>query len=82
MRGRPRTECDTMRAILLGAAVLLGTAVAIGAAFDATAGEGQGPGDTSKSTIGQLQLGDYWYGKRIAKADLEGKVVLFEIWGS
>ena len=71
-----------MRAILLGAAVLLGTALAAGTAFRATAEEGQGPGDTSKSTVAQLQLGDYWYGKRITNADLEGKVVLFEIWGS
>ena len=44
--------------------------------------EGQGPGDTSKSTIDQVNLGTYWYGAKIAKEDLKGKVVLFELWGS
>jgi len=38
--------------------------------------------DTSKSTIKDLSLGDYWWGAEIEPEDLEGKVVLFEIWGS
>ena len=32
--------------------------------------------------IKDLVLGDYWFGKKITKEDLEGKVVLFEMWGS
>ena len=50
--------------------------------FVAHAGEGQGPGDTSKSTLSQVDLGQFWYGKEIELGDLEGKVVLMEIWGS
>lgn len=38
--------------------------------------------DTSKSTIANLSLGEYWWGAKIEPGDLEGKVVLFEIWGS
>ncbi len=60
---------------LVLALVLAFAAVAVG-------DEGQGPGDTSKSTISQVNLGTYWYGAKISKEDLKGKVVLFEIWGS
>ena len=34
------------------------------------------------ATLDQLNLGEYWYGTKIDKADLVGKVVLVEIWGS
>ena len=61
---------------------LLGLALVLALAAGLQAGEGQGPGDTSKSTLSQVSLGEYWYGKRIELGDLEGKVVLMEIWGS
>ncbi len=32
--------------------------------------------------IGEANLGEYWYGAKITKDDLVGKVVLFEIYGS
>ena len=38
--------------------------------------------DTSKSTIGQIELGEYWWGAEINKDDLRGKVVLWVTWGS
>jgi len=34
------------------------------------------------STLADLVLGDYWHGAQVSKADLEGKVVLFVLWGS
>ncbi|MDA1194419.1 MAG: hypothetical protein O2894_04475 [Planctomycetota bacterium] len=64
------------RALVVGFALVL--ALGCGAAAD----EGQGPGDTSQSTLAQVGLGDYWYGAKLEKEDLVGKVVLFEIWGS
>jgi thiol-disulfide isomerase/thioredoxin len=33
-------------------------------------------------TVGGLVLGEHWYGTAVTKADLEGKVVLFVLWGS
>ncbi|MHC5037289.1 MAG: hypothetical protein ACYTHM_08250 [Planctomycetota bacterium] len=32
--------------------------------------------------ISELNLGKHWYGAKIDKEDLVGKVVLVEIWGS
>jgi len=38
--------------------------------------------DAKVSTTADLVLGDYWHGAEISKEDLQGKVVLFVIWGS
>jgi len=38
--------------------------------------------DTSRSTVAQLELGEYWWGAEVNKDDLGGKVVLWVIWGS
>ena len=38
--------------------------------------------DAKVSTAADLVLGDYWHGAEISKEDLQGKVVLFVIWGS
>ncbi|MHC4960108.1 MAG: hypothetical protein ACYTGN_17265 [Planctomycetota bacterium] len=46
------------------------------------AGDGQGPVSPGPVTVDDLNLGTYWYGNQIAKEDLRGKVVLFEVWGS
>ncbi len=35
-----------------------------------------------EATIDNLRLGEYWYGAKISKKDLLGKVVLVELWGS
>ena len=43
---------------------------------------GQGPVDAGPVTVSQLSLGKHWFGKRISRDDLKGRVVLFEIWGS
>ncbi len=61
---------------------LMALALVLGLALVAQADEGQGPGDTSKSTLSQVNLGEHWYGKKIDLGDLTGKVVLMEIWGS
>ena len=37
---------------------------------------------TPRISIEDLSLGDYWFGAKISKEDLAGKVVLFEMWGS
>ncbi len=34
------------------------------------------------ATIAKLDMGAYWFGKQVTKADLRGKVVLLEIRGS
>ena len=54
----------------------------LSSALPLLAEEGQGPGDTSNSTIDDLFLGEYWFGAPVEDEDLQGKVVLFEIWGS
>ncbi len=36
----------------------------------------------NESRIDTLSMGTYWYGAKLEKKDLEGKVVLLEIWGS
>ena len=61
---------------------LLALLLVLGLIGPAAAEEGVSPGDTSKSTIAQLQLGEYWYGRQIEPADLTGKVVLVVLWGS
>ena len=35
-----------------------------------------------EGTVSELTLGDYWWGAKINKDDLRGKVVLWETWGS
>jgi hypothetical protein len=44
-----------------------------------TAGPARSEGE---SRIADLRLGTYWYGAKITNADLVGKVVLVELWGS
>ena len=41
-----------------------------------------GLGAQESITIDNLNLGTYWFGPEITKADLAGKVVLVEMWGS
>ncbi len=36
----------------------------------------------SGAVIKDLRLGEHWYGREITIDDLEGKVVLFVLWGS
>ncbi|MEK7483428.1 MAG: hypothetical protein AABZ60_03745 [Planctomycetota bacterium] len=35
-----------------------------------------------EDTLENLKFGEYWFGKEVALTDLEGKVVLFEMWGT
>lgn len=63
------------------AATLLGI-LAVGFAALGVQAEDAPPSDTSKSTVSQLNLGEYWWGAKINKEDLRGKVVLWETWGS
>lgn len=60
---------------------LLVACLVAGTAYFARADEGQGEADPN-ATIADLNLGTYWYGADVKKADLAGKVVLVEIWGS
>ena len=46
------------------------------------ADSGQGPVDAGPIVTDGLNLGTYWYGVRLTKKELIGKVVLVEIWGS
>jgi hypothetical protein len=39
-------------------------------------------GGEGKGHISELNLGEYWFGTKVEKEDLIGKVVLFEVWGS
>jgi len=58
-------------------------AATIGFAVPSFAEEGPASeGDTSNSTLETLNLGEYWFGAEISLEDLEGKVVLFELWGA
>ena len=61
-----------MRKALTGIAAGVLALVASGAAA-APAGEAR---------LADLQFGEYWYGAEIDHADLVGKVVLVEYWGS
>jgi hypothetical protein len=47
----------------------------------AVADDGQGPAEPGARIEG-VNLGEYWYGAKVTKQDLVGKVVLFEIYGS
>ena len=47
----------------------------------ALADSGQGPADP-RARVEGLNLGTYWYGAKVDREELQGKVVLFEIWGS
>ena len=47
----------------------------------AWADQGQGPAEPGARIEG-VNLGTYWFGARVTKKDLMGKVVLFEIYGS
>ena len=59
------------------------TAAALVAAVGlAVADSGQGPVKGDNVRIDDLRLGEYWYGAPLSQADLIGKVVLVEIWGS
>ena len=48
----------------------------------ALADEGQGPVESGPIRVEDLNLGKYWFGPEISHKDLEGKVVLVEIYGS
>ncbi len=37
---------------------------------------------SEKGRVEELNLGTYWYGPKVTKDDLVGKVVLVELWGS
>ena len=52
--------------------------VGLGLAAPQAAAEEEAP----QISIKDLTLGDYWFGAKISKEDLAGKVVLFEMWGS
>ena len=83
MTGPDPEEAAIMRILTL---VLFAGALSLAApsfwTSSARADSGQSNDDTSKSTVDQLRLGEYWWGAKISKEDLRGKVVLFEIWGS
>lgn len=61
--------------------LLLGLAALLLMLPFAWADDGQGTAQPNTRVEG-LNLGAYWYGAEIDKADLTGKVVLVEIWGS
>lgn len=63
---------------LAGALALIGAGWLAG---PAAGGEGQGPAEPG-ATVAGLNIGAHWYGAEIETNDLEGKVVLVEIWGS
>lgn len=63
-------------------ATLLGLVLVLGCALAATAEEGAEPAVARNSLGGALTLGEHWYGPEVAKEDLQGKVILFIIWGS
>ena len=44
--------------------------------------QGQGPVDPGPILTKDLNLGKHWFGQRIDKKDLAGKIVLVETWGS
>lgn len=46
--------------------------------FSVLASSAQGKNDTLEN----LKFGEYWFGKEVTHEDLEGKVVLFEMWGT
>ena len=48
----------------------------------AWADQGQVPIEGDNVRIEKLRLGEYWYGAPLSQADLVGKVVLVELWGS
>ena len=58
----------------------LGMAIAL-VANRAPAADGQGPVDDDVRIEG-VNLGTYWFGAKVNKEDLRGKVVLIEQWGS
>ena len=67
-----RISIPLLSLALLTAALLLGAPKA-----------GFGQNDPAiGSSVDEVRLGEYWYGKKIDKKDLIGKVVLMEIWGS
>ena len=43
---------------------------------------GQGPVEPGPIRVADLDLGTHWFGPEVDVADLAGKVVLVEIWGS
>lgn len=63
------------------APIALGLALSL-AASDLWGEEEAQPEEAKASTTAELVLGEYWHAADISKGDLEGKVVLFVIWGS
>jgi len=45
-------------------------------------GSSSAPSAPDGPTIDDLRIGEHWYGTKITRKDLLGKVVLVEIWGS
>lgn len=83
MRSRPSFTGILLSSVFL--ALLLGTALHGSPSLraeEATNLKNDTTNDTTNSTIANLVLGEYWFGAQIEAGDLEGKVVLFEIWGS
>lgn len=63
-----------MKRILLSIAVLV---VVLASGLPAPRAEGEDP-----PRVQELALGEHWYGAQVAPEDLEGKVVLFVLWGT
>lgn len=61
---------------------LFAAAAAAGMLGMSAAQAGPAPQEAKESRIEELRLGEYWFGPDIQHADLVGKVVLVEIWGS
>ena len=64
----------------LSVAISVAISIAIGVAIWAIPSVQAGP--KGESQIQKLRLGEYWFGAEVKQADLVGKVVLVEIWGS
>ena len=56
--------------------------LAVGYAATLVGAEDAPSSEPVEGTVSQLTLGDYWWGAKINKDDLRGKVVLWETWGS
>jgi len=70
------------RALLtLGLTAAIGVPAMLWSAGPSFCGEGQGTAAPGTEISG-LNIGTYWYGAEIDASDLQGKVVLVEIWGS
>ncbi len=56
--------------------------LAVGYAATLVVAEDTLPSEPVEGTVSELTLGEYWWGAKINKDDLRGKVVLWETWGS